>query len=241
MNNKTETRQVQCDQRVLKYTLTRKSVKNINIRIKPDGNVLVSAGRRVPVTYIDNLIREKQDFIFRALKKYEERQKLKPDYPIKYEDGESLKILGKILTLKVAEGKQESVTSDGKYIYLIVKDQDDIRHKELLINRWLKEQQNDVFNQICMETHKRFEKYGVKYPVIKIRKMKSRWGSCQHQKGVITLNSKLIEAPKECIEYVVLHEFTHFIHPNHSKNFYEFIAAMMPDWKERKKKLEEVV
>ncbi|OYP38116.1 metal-dependent hydrolase [Lachnotalea glycerini] len=54
----------------------------------------------------------------------------------------------------------------------------------------------------------------------------------------MSLNSKLIEAPRNCIEYVVLHEFTHFIHPNHSKKFYDFVAMLMPDWKERKMELE---
>ena len=71
--------------------------------------------------------------------------------------------------------------------------------------------------------------------------MTSRWGSCQTVKGIITLNSKLIEKPLRCIEYVVLHEFAHFIHPNHSKEFYDFVASLMPDWKERKIELEKIV
>jgi len=66
------------------------------------------------------------------------------------------------------------------------------------------------------------------------------WGSCQPEKGVITLNSKLIAAPRNCIEYVVLHEFVHFIYSSHSKQFYEFVAMLMPDWKERKSELEKV-
>ena len=68
--------------------------------------------------------------------------------------------------------------------------------------------------------------------------MISTWGTCQAQQKVITLNSKLIEKPKSCIEYVVLHEFAHFIHPNHSKEFYGFITMLMPDWKEHKYLLE---
>lgn len=233
-----ETRQVQCGQRVLEYTLARKPVKNINLRIKPDGTILVSASKRVPVAYIENFIKEKQEYIYRVFKKIEERQKHEPELPERYEDGESIRILGENLRLKVIEGKPESVTSDGEWIILTVKDKDDKKHKEILVNRWLKKQQEDVFNRICMKTYRLFEKYGVKYPVIKIRKMKARWGSCQPQRGIITLNSKLIEAPEKCIEYVVLHEFAHFIHPNHSKNFYEFIENLMPDWRERKKELE---
>jgi len=237
MKYTSETRQVKCGLAVIDYTLTRKPVKNINLRIKPDGKVLISANKRVPVSYIDNLIKDKQAYILRVLKKLEEKQKQEPPLPEKYKDGERLMILGSEKTLKVMEGSPETVSLDGEWVVLTVKNKDDIKHKENIVNRWLKELQEDLFSDICRETYRIFEKYGVEYPVIKIRKMKSRWGSCQPQKGIITLNSKLIEAPRKCIEYVVLHEFAHFIHPDHSKKFYGFIERFMPDWKERKKEL----
>ena len=68
--------------------------------------------------------------------------------------------------------------------------------------------------------------------------MTSRWGSCQIKKNTITLNRRLIETPMECIEYVVVHEFTHFLQPNHSRKFYDLLAVFMPDWEERKNTLE---
>ena len=66
-------------------------------------------------------------------------------------------------------------------------------------------------------------------------------GSCQPKRGIITLNSQLIKVPRNCIEYVVLHEFAHYIHPNHSRQFWDFVTMMMPDWKERKKELDKSV
>ncbi len=68
--------------------------------------------------------------------------------------------------------------------------------------------------------------------------MKSRWGSCNHTKGYINLNLKLIEKPTICIEYVVFHELAHLIYPNHSQKFYNYLTLYMPDWKVRKLKLE---
>ena len=68
--------------------------------------------------------------------------------------------------------------------------------------------------------------------------METRWGSCLVKKGIITLNKRLLEAPRNCIEYVVMHELCHFIYPNHSKQFYSFLTTLMPDWKERKQFLD---
>jgi predicted metal-dependent hydrolase len=238
MISNTEIRNVRCEQRVLEYQLTRKQVKNINLRVKPDGQVFVSASESVPVEFIDNFVKEKQEYIIRALDKYEENRKYVSFAPRQYVSGESFDILGKSLRLKVIQGKQESVTTDGVFIFLTVKNKENQKRKENLMNNWLKEMQTGIFNQISSEIYQIFKKYDVEYPIIKVRYMTSRWGSCQSKRGVITLNSKLIEAPRNCIEYVVLHEFTHFIHPNHSKKFYDFVAMLMPDWKERKMELE---
>lgn len=76
-------------------------------------------------------------------------------------------------------------------------------------------------------------------PKLRIRDMDTRWGSCLAKKGIITLNKRLLEAPRDCIEYVVTHEFCHFIHPNHSKRFYDFLTMLLPDWKARKKVLDQ--
>lgn len=237
MNTETELRKVKCGQRELEYILTRKQVKNINLRIKPEGKLYVSANQRVPTDYIDNFIKSKQDFIIKALDKFEDRRKYTEE-PKKYVNGECFNILGKRLPLKVEEGKEEAVTSDGESLFLTVKNKDNFKRKEKLVNDWLEALQIEIFNQICRETHQIFKKYGVEYPQVKIRLMKSRWGSCHTRKGIITLNSRLIEAPRSSIEYVVLHEFAHFIHPNHSKRFYHLVETLMPDWKERKKGLE---
>lgn len=72
---------------------------------------------------------------------------------------------------------------------------------------------------------------------IRIHPMKSRWGSCNFKKGTLNFNLHLMDQPKECIEYVVMHEFAHFIQPDHSTAFHALMTTLMPDWKERKKQL----
>lgn len=91
-----------------------------------------------------------------------------------------------------------------------------------------------IFAEILDEVYPLFIPYGVKKPKLRVRTMKSCWGSCQVNKGIITLNRKLLMKPRKCIEYVMVHELCHFTHPNHSKQFYSFMEQFMPDWKERK-------
>ncbi len=69
---------------------------------------------------------------------------------------------------------------------------------------------------------------------IKIRQMKTRWGSCNPYKSYINLNIELIKKPKICIEYVIFHELTHLIYPDHSSKFYEYLSLYMSDWEKRK-------
>lgn len=235
-NQKSEQRAVKCERQIIEYVLTRKSVKNINLRIKTDGTVLVSANAAVPAKYIDKLIKEKQFFIIKAQNKFKEKKPVKISSR-QYINGESYHILGEERRLKLLAGTKEEVFYKEGILFLIVKDTDDFARKEQLIQQWMKLSQRDTFEEICQKIYPLVQSYGVTYPEIKIRSMTSRWGSCRPQKNSITLNSRLIEVPYCCIEYVVLHEFAHFIHPNHSKQFYDFVEMLMPDWKQRKEKL----
>ena len=70
-----------------------------------------------------------------------------------------------------------------------------------------------------------------------IHPMKTRWGSCNFKKGTLNFNLYLIDQPHECIEYVVMHEFAHFIVPDHSPAFHALMTALMPDWKARRARL----
>ena len=81
--------------------------------------------------------------------------------------------------------------------------------------------------------------HGVSMPHVTVRRMSSRYGSCSVGRGRITLAAVLLDVPKECAEYVVLHELTHFLHPNHGREFYQFIEKHMPDYKRREKLLNE--
>ncbi len=225
VRTETEIRELTCENGILVYQLTRKKVKNVNLRVKPDGRVLVSANERIPTERIDEFVRSKRNFITAALEKYAQYDRT-IEQPKRYEDKERFRLLGESLELFLHEGKEESVRIVGGHIRMTVKDTNDFKRKERLMERWLRELQTEIFEKIAREIHSVFGEYHLRFPQIKIRRMRSRWGSCMPTRGIVTLNSALIEKPKACIEYVILHEFAHFIHPNHSKAFYDLVEGV---------------
>lgn len=195
MNTKRQERTVCAGKKNIKYILEQKQVKNINLRVRPDGSVKVSASPRVDASQIDDFVLSKAEFILKALKRFEAVAEAEEKYQ---------RELGK------AKAGQESLLADPA-----------------------------IFTEILDEVYPAFIPYGIARPKVRIRTMKSCWGSCLVNKGIITLNRKLLMKPRECIEYVVVHELCHFVHPNHSKQFYGFMEQFMPDWKERKRRLNE--
>lgn len=231
--NSQTTHSVFVDGREIVYHLERKPVKNLNLRVHSDGRVFVSANRRVPFSVVEDFVSSKGTYILTAIDRFallaQRRAK-----PREYVSGETICILGEERTLKVTQGEPESITLDDPCIHLTVKDPDDFSRKERLVRQFLDRQCLALYSEILNQWYPAFQHYGVDMPALRLRDMKSRWGSCHFTKGIITLNKRLLAAPRSCTEYVVLHELCHFIHPNHSKAFYDFLAALMPDWRERK-------
>jgi len=223
--------------REIRYNLERKNVKNINLRIKADQSINISASVRVSDSVIEEFLNAKAEYILRALDHYAEIAKYAPK-PKQYVDGESFKILGHDRRLRVVQGKCNAIENDESYITLTVKDPADLELKKKTMDRWMKNYCKEILRAVCESVYPKFQKYGVEFPELRFRNMVSRWGSCQPKRKILTFNIALIEAPLSCIEYVVTHEFTHFLQPNHSKKFYGQLAMFMPDWQERKKILE---
>lgn len=235
----TEKRKVQTDHGEIVFTFERKDIKNINLRIRHNGNVFVSAPQNVPDDVIDSFVINRCKYIKNAVESFETNDISKSE--MQYVSGENVTFLGKNMRLKIEKDSIEYVKCDGIYVYIHVKRPDYYNRKKNLLNNWLDNQSNIIFSDILNDVHQKFVPYGVAFPKLKLRNMTSRWGSCLPNKEIITLNKRLIEAPKNCIEYVVYHELCHFVHPNHSKQFYTLLQVMLPDWKESKRLLENSV
>lgn len=105
----------------------------------------------------------------------------------------------------------------------------------MLLNEWYLLKSQNYFKKIIAKYSKLVN---VEIQNIRIRQMKTRWGSCNSAKSYINLNTELIKKASNTIEYVIFHELAHLIHPNHSREFYNYLSTYMPDWKKRKERLE---
>ena len=226
-------RAVTAEGREILYSLERKQVKNLNLRVRKDGSVWVSAEPGVPCEEIDAFVVSKTPYILKALDHFHEMAQYRPQ-PKQYVGGETFNILGRGLRLRVTQAAKDSISADGVYIHLGVRDLSDTEKKRRIVSRFLDQQCKMVFGDVMDTLYPSFQKYGVQKPSLRIRDRETRWGSCLAKKGIITLNKRLLEAPRHCIEYVVMHELCHLVHPNHSRQFYAFLTMLMPDWKERK-------
>ena len=224
--------------RSIEYDLRRKKVKNINLRIKRDMSVLVSANERVPIATVEAFIQSKSTLILRALDKYKEFAK-KADVTQELKDGDNIQFFGNMLQLKVIEDRTNRAEIAGELILLRVKDISSTELKKKTLLSLFDPILREKITQLCKAVYPTFAKTCGTFPELRFRHMRSRWGSCAPQKGILTFNYSLVHAPEDCIEYVVYHEFTHFLHPNHSKSFYASLSRHIPDYKERKKRLEQ--
>jgi len=222
----------------VEYDLQFKNVKRINLRVHRDGRVCVSANRFVSQRQIDAFLVQNGDFILQTRERFRQMREAGDGMAVgknrQYEDGDILYLRGEKYRLRVMSGSRESVEEIGNVLLLTQKDIQNAERRKRMMDKFLTDRCRDEIEKLCRQVYPSFEALGVAWPVIRIRSMVSRWGSCHPTKGVLTFARQLVEVPVQCAEYVVVHEFSHFIHPDHSPGFHHFMSAMMPDWKERK-------
>lgn len=221
------------------YQLERKAVKNLNLRVRRDGSVYVSAHRRVPVAQIDGFVAGHGEYIREASRRMAElEQRRNPSR--QYTDREIFHILGKALPLRISQGEPEQAQEADGCLFLQLRDPDDPDKRRRLAEGYLDRRCREVFRAVLEECYPPFREYGVPMPTLRVRTMRSRWGSCLTRKGVVTLNKRLLAFPIETIRYVTCHELCHFVHPDHSGAFYELLSVFVPDWKAQRAALNQL-
>lgn len=216
-----------------KVIITKKNIKNIIFRIKEDGNLYISAPKSISKTTINNLIKEKESWILERLNNLEVFFPKSVDKTLK--NGDNIMYIGKKLLLKLFHENKNCVFFDSEKneLHISYKIFSDDHIKKLLEN-WYRKEAIDIFSKITKYYANLINK---ELNSIKVRKMKNKWGICRYTRKEITFNVDLIKKPLPCIEYVCLHEVVHLIFPHHKKEFWNYLATIMPDWKIRKDRL----
>ena len=212
--------------------IIKKDIKNITLKVKPTCEVILTAPLLTTDEHIEYFLKKRKDWINKKVAFYQENYK--PQIK-EYVSGENVKYLGRNYRLKIIQSDDECVKLQRGYIQIFIKNKSNLERKKKLLNDWYYRRAESYFEKIIA---KYSSIVNVNVQNIRIRQMKTRWGSCNSAKSYINLNSELIKKPSNAIEYVIFHELTHLIHPNHSKKFYNYLSTYMPDWKKRKELLE---
>ncbi len=222
--------------RLIEYSLVRKKVKNVNLRIKPDGSIYVSANERVSLKFIEDFLYAKSDFILKALERFESIEDTDAGFSLP-RDGDKLVLLGKKFVFKTVYGYINKLFIDGDFVCLSLNKTGDASFRERVFLKCLKDYAFSVFDKILREIFPKFSEYGIAFPILKVQDMRSIWGSCHTGKKCIKLNLKLLVKDVDCIAYVIVHELAHLIVPNHSKAFWDVVLKVMPQALEFRNKL----
>ena len=217
--------------------IVRKNIKNVHLKVFRSLEVVLSVPVQVPQEWIADFLNKRTAWIDNQITKYKLSGGTNTLDSIK--NGTSVQILGKDMRIVFEPSLDNHIAADEKRITVFMRDTSDAELAQKMFLKWWKQEAERVLTQELDALYEKvFKKYQVPKPSIHIRKMKTLWGSCTPSKSKITFNSHLYKANIRCIQYVVLHELTHLLYPNHSKQFYDFLTIHMPDWQERKKQLD---
>lgn len=221
------------------FTLIRTPRQRIKITVGPDRQVAVEAPADRDLPDILARVRRRGSWIVRQLEYFRRFQPLPT--PRQYVSGETHLYLGRQYRLKLFPADKEGVKLIRGYFQVSVRDQQDKARVEHLLTRWFDRHGRAIIAERLARCHAELKRYGVPAPVtIAYRRMAKRWGSCTKTGGVL-FNTELAHVPVPCIDYVVAHELCHLKHQNHSLAFYALLSQVMPDWRQRKERLETAI
>ncbi|MTI85537.1 MAG: M48 family metallopeptidase [Firmicutes bacterium] len=209
--------------------------KTLEIVVHPDSAVVIKAPVGTQYEEIQMRVCKRAGWIKRQLDYFQQFEPRTP--PRQYIGGETHLYLGRQYRLKISGGERDNVKLIRGYFQIGVKDTVSPDKVKSLLEAWYKKKATEKFRESFERCWPSFEKLSLAKPRLQIRCMKKRWGSLS-KNGTLTLNTDLIRAPKECIDYVVVHELCHLKYHDHSPAFYRLLDRVMPDWKKRKHKLE---
>lgn len=215
----------------ISLTVVRKDVRHVRITVRRDGEVRVSAPARMRDATLLPLLQGKLPWVRRKLAEASARQQV----AYRYATGETHWFLGRPYRLEVTEGgrRPEVLISDGS-IVLQAPPNCALEQRADALERWYRLRLAEQIRLLLSAWEPRL---GVKAAEVRIRKMTTRWGSCNTRVGRIWLNLDLIRRSEACLEYVLVHELVHLLEASHGPRFKRLMDEVLPGWRKRRAEL----
>ncbi len=204
--------------------------KTLSITVTPRMDIVIKIPIDCAYETLQALLQKRQHWIYKQLRHFEKFNPLTP--PRQYVSGETHLYLGRQYRLKVLPQDTQPVKLKDGYFWVPA---DMSQQVEKKLHAWYLKQAKQKFVErldICLQHHPYFHP-----PTLHIRRMKTRWGALS-KNNVMTLNTLLIKASVDCIDYVIIHELCHQYHMHHGKDFWQFLSMIYPHWQATKNKLE---
>lgn len=206
-------------------TLERKKIKHIYLSITPEGEIRLRIPQAMTNRETDYFLETKRDWIEQKL------AKRKPLKSIEWIDGEPIPLLGKTYRLKLTDSLLRLPMLDGGEIFMQQLDPDVMN---VQLDKFYRIHLQAYLDRRIVTLSQEMELSPSEW---RIRKMKTRWGSCNSRAGRLWFNLELAKKDPELVDYVIVHELCHLIEPGHNQRFYRVLGQYLPDWSERKKRL----
>lgn len=217
----------------IKIEVEQKDIKNIHLSVyPPNGVVRISAPNRMELDTIRVFALNKLQWIREQQKEFNNQER---ETPREYLTKESHYFLGKRYLLNVITKNQPpKVVLKHDTIELYVRPNSSVEKREEVLDEWYREE----LRAIAAEKIAKWEKViGVEANAFSIRKMKTKWGSCNTDTKRILLNLELAKKPLECIEYIVVHELVHLLERSHNQVFVAYMDKFLPKWRHYREEL----
>lgn len=221
----------------IEFLLVWRERRHLAIEVSPDRTVTVVAPVGRDLEDILARVARRGAWIIKQLDYFERFQPLPP--PRSYVAGETHLYLGRQYRLKVTKSAGDEVKLLGRYIHVFSSQPDSSEHTRRLVEDWYRVHAVAAFGRRLALCVQRARALKVVEPKLIVRRIKTRWGSCSRL-GTILLNTELVKAPVDCIDYVITHELCHLRIHEHTPAFYRLLSRCMPDWERRKERLERV-
>lgn len=231
-----EWRQIEYGSHKIVFAVDRRDRRTLEIAVEPDLSVSIAAPACAAPEDIDTKVRKRAAWI---LKQQEFFRQFLPRTPERqFIAGETHLYLGRQYRLKVRPGLIDRVRFYRGYIDIETIRPKTTTHIRDMVQAWYRERAKMKFEERLQLNRQRFASPDAVNPkALIVRKLSQRWGSMSPA-GRLILNTRLIEAPVDAIDYVITHELCHMIHPHHGAAFVKVLENVMPDWVSRKTKLE---